>query len=102
MEKEFKELSSDVKNMGKEFVEMNHKLTQLYDSIVGNQKFGHYGLVERVNQLEKKVQGLNHLKSKINNCIIVEVQKIILLCLIKKLNHTILLTKYLKKTTKEI
>jgi hypothetical protein len=65
MEKEFKELSLEVKNMGKEFVEMNHKLTQLYDSIVGNQKFGHYGLVERVNQLEKKVQGLNHLKSKI-------------------------------------
>jgi hypothetical protein len=65
MEKEFKELSLEVKNMGKEFVEMNYKLTQLYDSIVGNQKFGHYGLVERVNQLEKKVQGLNYLKSKI-------------------------------------
>ena len=46
MEKEFKELSTDVKNMNREFVGMNQKLTQLYESIVGNEKFGHFGLVE--------------------------------------------------------
>lgn len=68
MEKEFKELSTDVKNMNREFVGMNQKLTQLYESIVGNEKFGHFGLVERVNQLENKVenqaQTFNTLKNK--------------------------------------
>lgn len=64
IEKEFKELSTEVKSMGGKFNEMSHKLTQLYESIVGNEKFGHYGLVERVNKLESKVNTFNNLKSK--------------------------------------
>ena len=64
IEKEFKELSTEVKSMGGKFNEMSHKLTQLYESIVGNEKFGHFGLVERVNQLERKVNTFSNLKSK--------------------------------------
>jgi hypothetical protein len=53
---DLKILSNEVKDLSSSFREMEGKMNELYNSIVGNSKLGFQGIVDRIGILEKKVE----------------------------------------------
>lgn len=64
---ELKDLSSEVKDLGLRFNKLELKISEVYNSLVGNQKLGFYGLVERVEELEATTKRLNSLVNRLLN-----------------------------------
>ena len=64
---ELKDLSSEMKDLSSRFNKLESKINELYNSIVGNQKLGFYGLVERVEDLETLTKKLTTLIQNLKN-----------------------------------
>lgn len=63
--KEYKELKKDIEDLTESLQKQGECLQKIYNAVVGDEKFGHQGLVEMVRKHERWIEKQKYLWAKI-------------------------------------